>query len=111
MLGAALGFPVTLCLPANASPERQGILRALGAELVLTDPLEGTDGAIQKARGARRRAARRVLLPGPVLEPRQLARALRDDGARDLGAGGGRLTHFVAGLGTTGTFLGVDAVS
>ena len=48
-LGAALGIPVTLALPANCSPERIKILRALGAELILTDPLEGVDGAIAKA--------------------------------------------------------------
>ena len=48
--GAALGIPVTLALPANASPERISILRALGAELILTDPLEGTDGALRIAR-------------------------------------------------------------
>ena len=49
-LGAALGYPVTLALPANASPERRRILRALGAELILTDPLAGTDGAIHAVR-------------------------------------------------------------
>jgi len=48
--GAALGIPVTLAIPASASPERMSILRALGAELILTDPLEGSDGAILKAR-------------------------------------------------------------
>jgi cysteine synthase B len=50
MVGAARGYRVKLCLPANASPERRMILRALGAELVLTDPLEATDGAIREAR-------------------------------------------------------------
>src|SRR6266700_3880312 len=50
MVGAARGYKVTLCLPENASPERKLILRALGAELVLTSPLEGTDGAILEAR-------------------------------------------------------------
>ena len=50
MVGAARGYKVKLCLPENASPERKLILRALGAELVLTNPLEGTDGAIREAR-------------------------------------------------------------
>src|SRR5438874_6252897 len=50
MVGAARGYKVKLCLPENASPERKLILRAFGAELVLTDPLEGTDGAIRKVR-------------------------------------------------------------
>src|SRR5512140_1056870 len=48
--GAAMDIPVTLCLPANASPERISILKALGAELILTDPSTGSDGAIQEAR-------------------------------------------------------------
>src|SRR5512138_681755 len=48
--GAAIGIPVTLAIPASASPERMSILKALGAELILTDPLEGSDGAILKAR-------------------------------------------------------------
>src|SRR5207245_6974482 len=50
MVGAARGYKVTLCLPENASPERKLILRALGAELILTNPLESTDGAIREAR-------------------------------------------------------------
>ena len=50
MLGAALGFPVTLCLPSSASPERKRILGAYGAELVFTDPMDGSDGAIVEAR-------------------------------------------------------------
>src|SRR5438552_16287615 len=50
MVGAAKGYPVKLCVPGNASPERKLMLRALGAELVLTDPLEGTDGSIREAR-------------------------------------------------------------
>src|SRR3954469_14811493 len=50
MIGAARGYGVRLCVPENASPERKLILRALGAELVLTNPLESTDGAIREAR-------------------------------------------------------------
>jgi cysteine synthase B len=50
MVGAARGYSVKLCMPENASPERKMILRALGAELVLTNPLESTDGAIREAR-------------------------------------------------------------
>ena len=64
--GAALGIPVTLALPANASPERIAILRALGAELVLTDPLEGSDGAIRVARQHGPGAARALFLCQPV---------------------------------------------
>ena len=77
MVGAARGYKVKLCLPENASPERKLILRALGAELVLTDPLEGTDGAIREARRLLRRGSGPLLLSGPVQQRRQLARALR----------------------------------
>ena len=86
MIGAALGYGVTLCVPANITPERRRILGAYGPELIFTDPLEGSDGAIREAR--RRFAADpdRVLLSRPVQQPVQLARALRHDGPRNLGA-------------------------
>ena len=107
MLGAALGFPVTLCLPANASPERQGILRALGAELVLTDPLEGTDGAIQKARRLVAARPDAYFYPDQYSNPANWHAHFETTGPEILGQAGEGLTHFVAGLGTTGTFLGV----
>jgi len=104
--GASRGYQVTLCLPDNASPERKMILRALGAELVLTDPLEGTDGAIREAR--RRHAAE----PDKYFYPDQYSnegnwRAHYDTtGPEIIEQTSGRLTHFVAGLGTSGTFVG-----
>ena len=79
MVGAARGYKVKLCLPENASPERKLILRAFGAELVLTNPLEGTDGAIREVRRLVRRGAGSVLLSRPVQQRRQLAGALRHD--------------------------------
>jgi len=106
MVGASRGYQVTLCLPDNASPERKMILRALGAELVLTDPLEGTDGAIREAR--RRHAAE----PDKYFYPDQYSnegnwRAHYDTtGPEIIEQTSGRLTHFVAGLGTSGTFVG-----
>ena len=63
MVGASRGYQVTLCLPDNASPERKQILRALGAELVLTDPLAGTDGAIREARRRSPRNRRSTSIP------------------------------------------------
>src|SRR5262245_24104359 len=106
MVGAAKGYQVKLCLPENASPERKLILRAFGVELVLTDPLEGTDGAI--------RAVRRMVAPDPHLYfyPDQYSndsnwRAHFDTtGPEIIEQTGGRITHFVAGLGTSGTFVG-----
>ncbi len=79
LIGTALGYPVELCLPANASPERKRILRAYGATVILTDPLEGSDGAIREARRRYACRSRPLLLPRPVQQPGQLARALRHD--------------------------------
>lgn len=106
MVGAARGYAVRLCVPENASPERKLILQALGAEIVLTSPLEGTDGAI--------REARRIFAadPGAYFYPDQYNneanwRAHYDTtGAEIIEQTSGRLTHFVAGLGTSGTFVG-----
>jgi cysteine synthase B len=106
MVGAARGYKVKLFLPENASRERKLILRAFGAELVLTNPLEGTDGAI--------RAVRRLVAenPGRYFYPDQYSndsnwRAHYDTTAPEIiEQTGGRLTHFVAGLGTSGTFVG-----
>jgi cysteine synthase B len=107
MIGRALGFRVALCLPGNASHERRAILAAYGAELFLTDPLEGTDGAIRKARAL---AAAR---PDLYFYPDQYSNAanwrshFETTGPEIWEQTGGRLTHFVAGLGTSGTFIGV----
>jgi len=107
MLGATMGFPVTLCLPSNASPERQGILRALGAEIVLTDPLEGTDGAIVRARAMAAACPDLYFHPDQYANPANWRAHLETTGPEIARQAGGRLTHFVAGLGTSGTFLGV----
>jgi cysteine synthase B len=106
MIGAARDYKVKLYLPENASPERKLILRAFGAELVLTSPLEGTDGAIREVR--RMVAAE----PGRYFYPDQYSnesnwRAHFDSTAPEIiEQTGGRITHFVAGLGTSGTFIG-----
>jgi cysteine synthase B len=106
MVGAARGYKVKLCVPENASQERKMILRALGAALVLTNPLEGSDGAI--------REARRIYAedPNTYFYPDQYSndanwRAHYDTTAPEIiEQTSGRLTHFVAGLGTSGTFVG-----
>jgi S-sulfo-L-cysteine synthase (O-acetyl-L-serine-dependent) len=106
MVGAARGYKVKLFLPENASPERKLILRAFGAELVLTSPLEGTDGAIREVR---RLVAQN---PGKYFYPDQYSndgnwRAHFDGTAPEIiEQTRGRITHFVAGLGTSGTFIG-----
>ena len=106
MIGAALGFGVTLCVPGNISPERRRILAAYGPELIFTDPLDGSDGAIREAR--RRFAAD----PERYFYPDQYNnefnwRAHYDTTAPEIWEQTeGRITHFVAGLGTSGTFIG-----
>ena len=107
MVGAARGYKVKLCLPENASPERKLILRAFGAELVLTSPLEGTDGAIREVRRMVGRASRPVLLSRSVQQRRRTGgRTSTRPGPRSSSRPAGRFTHFVAGLGTSGTFVG-----
>ena len=86
MMGAAQGFPVTLCMPQNVSEERKRIIRAYGAEIIFTDAAEGSDGAIRKARELAAAEPAEILLRRPVLERRQLARALQHDRGRDLAA-------------------------
>jgi cysteine synthase B len=108
MVGAAKGYRVKLCVPDNASPERKLILRALGAELVLTDPLEGTDGAIREARRLYADDPDRYFYPDQYNNDANW-RAHYDTTAPEIiEQTSGRLTHFVAGLGTSGTFVGTS---
>ena len=105
--GAAMDVPVTLVVPANASPERIAILRALGAELVLSDPLEGSDGAI--------RVARKMAAENPDLyyyanqydNPANWQAHYYTTGPEIWQQTSGRVTHVVVGLGTSGTITGV----
>jgi cysteine synthase B len=105
MLGAALAFPVTLCMPSNVSPERKRILNAYGAEVVWTDPAESSDGAIRKAREL---AADPQYFYADQYSNTANWRAHYTGTANEiLEQTDGRVTHFVAGLGTSGTFMGV----
>src|SRR5215831_5389801 len=107
MLGRALGFGVTLCVPAKASAERKAILAAFGAELVLTDPLEGADGAIRMAREMFARDPDKYFYPDQYSNPANWRAHFETTGPEIWRDTQGKLTHFVAGLGTTGTFCGV----
>jgi cysteine synthase B len=107
MLGRALGFAVTLCLPANASPERQAILTACGGEIVLTDALEGTDGAIRTARRMAQEEPGKYFYPDQYSNPANWLAHFETTGPEIWTQTAGRITHFVAGLGTSGTFCGV----
>jgi cysteine synthase B len=107
MIGAARGYRVALCLPKNASMERKRILRIYGAEIIETDPMQGTDGAQIKAREMA------ALEPDKYFYPDQYNndanwRAHYDGTAPEIWEQTqGRITHFLAGLGTSGTFVGV----
>ncbi|MGH7896956.1 MAG: PLP-dependent cysteine synthase family protein [Candidatus Binatia bacterium] len=106
MIGAALGFGVTLCVPSNITPERRRILHAYGPELIFTDPLEGSDGAIREAR-RRFATGRDHLFYADQYNNEFNWRAHYDTTANEIWEQSeGRLTHFVAGLGTSGTFVG-----
>jgi len=107
MIGAALGFGVTLCVPANVSTERKRILKAYGAEVIYTDPLESSDGAIRKARELYARYPDRYYYADQYNNPANWQAHYETTGVEIWQQTEGRITHFVAGLGTTGTFVGV----
>jgi cysteine synthase B len=106
MVGAARGYKVRLFLPENASPERKLILRAFGAELVLTNPLEGTDGAIREVRRTVAENPEKYFYPDQYSNDSNWRAHFDTTGPEIIEQTGGRLTHFVAGLGTSGTFMG-----
>ena len=106
--GAALGIPVTLALPANASPERISILKALGAELILTDPLEGSDGAILKARELAAEFPDKYWYANQYSNEANWQAHYVSTGPEIVRQTNGQITHFVAGLGTSGTFTGTS---
>lgn len=108
-LGAAYGVRVTLAMPANASRERIKILRALGAEMILTDPLEGTDGAMQVVRQLAHEQPERYFYANQYDNPANWQAHYTTTGPEILQQTGGEITHFVAGLGTTGTLTGVSS--
>ena len=106
MIGAARGYKVKLCLPENASPERQLMLRAFGAELVLTSPLEGTDGSIREVRRLFAAEPDRYFYPDQYNNDANWRAHYDTTGPEIIEQTSGRVTHFVAGLGTSGTFMG-----
>ena len=106
MLGAAAGIGITLCVPANASPERKALLAAYGANVIYTDPLEGTDGAIRRARELAHLEPDRYWYADQYnhpANPRAHALTTAEEIWRQTD---GKITRLVAGLGTTGTLMG-----
>ena len=104
--GAALGIPVTLALPGNASTERIAILKALGAELILTDPLEGSDGAILRARELAEEHPELYWYANQYNNNANWQAHYKSTGPEIEAQTEGQVTHFVAGLGTSGTLMG-----
>jgi S-sulfo-L-cysteine synthase (O-acetyl-L-serine-dependent) len=106
MLGAALHFPVTLCMPSNVSPERKKYLAAYGANVVWTNPAEGSDGAIRKARELAAAEPDRYFYADQYSNAENWRAHYRTTANEIWHQTEGQLTHFVAGLGTSGTFVG-----
>ncbi len=108
MVAAARGYRVKLCLPANASADRKSILRAYGAELVLTDAGEGSDGAIRRCQAIYAEDPERYFYPDQYSNPANWQAHYQTTGVEILEQTAGRITHFIAALGTSGTFMGTS---
>ena len=107
MIGAAKGLDVTLALPENASAERKKVLRAYGADLILTDPMAGTDGAQRRVKEIVAAHPDRYFHPDQYNNDANWRAHYDGTGTEILEQTDGRVSHFVTGLGTTGTFMGV----
>jgi S-sulfo-L-cysteine synthase (O-acetyl-L-serine-dependent) len=108
MIGAVRGYRVKLCLPGNASSERKRILKAYGAEIVLTDAGEGSDGAILKCREIYAADPDRYFYPDQYNNPANWKAHFETTGPEIIEQTAGRITHFVTAMGTSGTFTGVS---
>lgn len=106
MLGAAMDFGVTLCMPGNVSPERRKILAAYGAEVVSTDPADGSDGAIRKAREMAATGGDSFYYADQYGNDANWRAHYKTTAPEIWRQTDGQITHFVAGLGTSGTFMG-----
>lgn len=106
MLGAALGFPVTLCMPSNVSPERKKYVDIYGAHVVWTNPADGSDGAIRRAREMAAAEPDRYFYADQYSNDANWRAHYKGMAGEIWGQTEGQITHFVAGLGTSGTFMG-----
>ena len=106
MIGAALGYPVRLVLPANVSEERKGIIRFFGGDIVYSDPMEGSDGAIRLCREIVGEEPGTYFKPDQYFNPMNSQAHYETTGPEIHRQTGGSVTHFVAGIGTGGTVMG-----
>ncbi len=106
MIGASEGFPVKLCVPSNVTIERKRLLHAYGAELIFTDPMDGSDGAIKEARRQVAANPDVYFYPDQYNNPANWGAHYTTTAPEILAQTDRRITHFVAGLGTSGTFMG-----
>jgi S-sulfo-L-cysteine synthase (O-acetyl-L-serine-dependent) len=106
MLGSAMNFPVTLCMPSNVSPERKNILAAYGANILWTNPADGSDGAIRKARELAAAEPEKYFYADQYGNENNWLAHYHGTANEIWQQTEGRITHFVAGLGTSGTFMG-----
>ena len=106
MIGAAKGYKVQLVMPGNVSNERKNILKAYGAELTLTDPLEGIDLSIQTVQQLARETPHLYFYPDQYNNPVNWQSHYHTTGVEIWEQTGGAVTHFVAGIGTSGTLMG-----
>ncbi|MBC8471483.1 MAG: cysteine synthase family protein [Planctomycetes bacterium] len=107
MIGAAKGYKVKLCMPECVSTERQHILQALNAEVVLTHAKEGTDGSIRKAHELHDAEPEKYYMPNQFVNKNNILAHYESTGPEILAQTGGEIDCFVAGMGTTGTLMGV----
>jgi cysteine synthase B len=108
LVGAAKGFRVKLVMPGNVTEERKALVTAFGAEIVYTDAAEGSDGAILKVRDIVTNDPDRYFYPDQYSNPANPRAHYEGTAVEILEQTAGRVTHFVAGLGTTGTFVGTS---
>jgi cysteine synthase B len=107
MLGAALGYPVHLVIPGNVSAERRQIIEAFGARAIESDPLEGSDGAIRLCRQIIAEDPERYFKPDQYFNDANPLAHYETTGPEIWEQTGGAVTHFLAGIGTSGTVMGV----
>lgn len=108
LFGAALGVPVALVMPSNVSKARKDIARAFGTEIIFSDPMEGSDGAIRKVRNVVDANPEKYFYPDQYSNPDNPLAHYHGTAAEILDAVGDRITHFVAGIGTSGTIMGTS---